>query len=46
MMSELGLSNWTGFSIWLLVGLIIYFGFSYKNSKLNKTEESINAINQ
>ncbi len=35
MMSELGFSNWIGFTIWLLVGLIIYFTFSYRNSKLN-----------
>ena len=35
MMSELGISNWIGFSIWLIAGLIIYFTFSYKNSKLN-----------
>ena len=35
MMSELGLRNWIGFTIWLAVGLVIYFGFSYKNSKLN-----------
>ena len=34
MMSELGLSNWIGFSIWLLVGLVIYFSFGYKNSRL------------
>ena len=38
MMSELGVSNWIGFSIWLLVGLVIYFMFSYKNSKLNRIE--------
>lgn len=36
MMSELGLNNWIGFSIWLAVGLVVYFSFSYKNSKLNK----------
>jgi basic amino acid/polyamine antiporter, APA family len=35
MMAELGLSNWIGFSIWLLVGLLIYFGYSRKHSKLN-----------
>ncbi len=35
MMSEMGITNWIGFSIWLAVGLIIYFGFSYRNSKLN-----------
>ena len=36
MMSELGLSNWIGFGIWLLAGLVIYFGFSYRNSRLNR----------
>jgi hypothetical protein len=35
MMSELGISNWIGFGIWLLVGLLIYFLYSKKNSKLN-----------
>lgn len=35
MMSELGVSNWIGFGIWLAVGLIIYFTYSIKNSKLN-----------
>jgi amino acid transporter len=35
MMSEMGVNNWLGFTIWLVVGLIIYFLFSYKNSKLN-----------
>ncbi|MDF2436923.1 MAG: Amino acid permease [Bacteroidota bacterium] len=34
MMAELGVSNWIGFGIWLLVGLVIYFGYSQKNSKL------------
>ncbi len=45
MMSELGLSNWTGFSIWLIAGLIIYFAFSYKNSKLNNQNNKLqNAV--
>lgn len=35
MMAELGVSNWIGFGIWLCVGLLIYFGYSRKNSKLN-----------
>lgn len=35
MMSELSLSNWIGFGIWLLVGLLVYFGYSRKHSKLN-----------
>lgn len=34
MMSEMGISNWIGFSIWLLVGLIIYFSYGYRKSKL------------
>ena len=38
MMAELGLSNWIGFGIWLLAGLIIYFSYSRKNSKLNRTK--------
>ena len=34
MMAELGVSNWIGFGIWLLIGLIIYFSYSRRNSKL------------
>jgi len=36
MMAELSVWNWIYFSIWLIVGLMIYFGFSRKNSKLNQ----------
>ena len=35
MMAQIPAKSWFGFLIWLLIGLIIYFGFSYKNSKLN-----------
>jgi basic amino acid/polyamine antiporter, APA family len=35
MMAELSVWNWIYFAIWLLIGLVIYFGFSRKNSKLN-----------
>jgi amino acid transporter len=35
MMAELSVWNWIYFTIWLLIGLVIYFGFSQKNSKLN-----------
>lgn len=41
MMSEMGVSNWLGFSIWLGIGLIIYFSYSYKNSKLGKERKAI-----
>jgi len=36
MMCELGISNWIGFGIWLIVGLVVYFCYGYKHSKLNK----------
>jgi APA family basic amino acid/polyamine antiporter len=35
MMCELGISNWIGFGIWLIVGLFVYFLYGYKHSKLN-----------
>lgn len=35
MMCELGISNWVGFGIWLVIGLLVYFLYGYKNSKLN-----------
>lgn len=41
MMSQVELRNWIAFMIWLAVGLVIYFLYSRKNSKLNaltKTE--------
>ena len=36
MMSEIPLQNWIYFGIWLVIGLVIYFGYSRKNSKLNQ----------
>lgn len=36
MMCELGISNWIGFGIWLIVGLAVYFLYGYKHSKLNQ----------
>ncbi|MFM7217897.1 MAG: amino acid permease C-terminal domain-containing protein [Bacteroidota bacterium] len=26
--------NWMGFGIWLIAGLVIYFGYGYRNSAL------------
>jgi amino acid transporter len=40
LMTELGLSNWIGFSIWLVFGLIIYFSYGNKNSLLLKKSKS------
>lgn len=34
LMSELGITNWLRFLVWLLVGLAIYFGYSYAHSHL------------
>ncbi len=35
LMTELGWTNWARFGIWLVVGLVIYFLYSIKHSKLN-----------
>ena len=39
LLTGMAVSNWMWFGVWLVIGLIIYFSFSYKNSKLN-TEEA------
>ncbi len=36
LMTELGYTNWMRFTIWLLIGLCIYFAYSYKKSKLHQ----------
>lgn len=41
MMSQLGWSNWLGFSIWLLIGLAIYFGYGYTHSKLRQAQTQV-----
>lgn len=38
MMCELGISNWIGFGVWLVVGLVVYFLYGFHNSKLNRSE--------
>ena len=37
LMSELGYINWLRFGIWLVIGLVIYFMYGYKKSKLTQT---------
>lgn len=34
MMSQLGWTNWMRFIVWIAVGLLIYFGYSFAHSKL------------
>jgi APA family basic amino acid/polyamine antiporter len=36
LMTELGYTNWLRFLVWLLIGLVIYFTYGYKNSRLGK----------
>ena len=36
LMTELGITNWSRFLMWLALGLIIYFGYSYRHSKLHR----------
>ena len=35
LMTELGITNWLRFILWLAIGLVIYFTYSYKKSKLH-----------
>jgi hypothetical protein len=42
MMSQVELRNWIAFVIWLAVGLVIYFLYSKRHSKLNTVSESSN----
>ncbi len=37
LMTKLGYQSWERFLIWLALGLLIYFSYSYKNSKLNQS---------
>jgi basic amino acid/polyamine antiporter, APA family len=36
LMSELGITNWTRFAVWLLVGLAIYFSYGYTHSNIGQ----------
>ncbi len=36
LMTQLGYTNWLRFLVWLVIGLVIYFTYSYKNSALGK----------
>jgi len=43
LMTEMGYTNWLRFLIWLVIGLVIYFSYSYKNSLVGK--EALEAKN-
>jgi APA family basic amino acid/polyamine antiporter len=36
LLTGMTISNWLWFGMWLFLGLIFYFSFGYKNSKLNQ----------
>ncbi|MBK9768206.1 MAG: hypothetical protein IPP63_14965 [Chloracidobacterium sp.] len=40
LMTELGVTNWIRFGVWLLVGMVIYFMYGYKNSHLNRDRDA------
>jgi len=37
LMAQIHVHNWIGFTVWLLIGLVIYFFYSYKYSNLNSS---------
>jgi len=42
LMTEMGYTNWLRFLIWLVIGLVIYFTYSYKNSIVGKEAAEAN----
>src|SRR6185369_11286643 len=40
LMTELGWTNWFRFGIWMIVGFIVYFFYSYTHSKLHLREDA------
>jgi APA family basic amino acid/polyamine antiporter len=38
LLTGMAVSNWMWFGCWLVIGLIIYFAYSFKNSKLNTSD--------
>lgn len=45
LMTELGYTNWLRFVIWLVIGLVIYFSYSRRKSKLH-TQPDITKTNE
>jgi len=40
LMSELGITNWTRFGVWLIIGLLLYFSYGIFHSKLNESKDN------
>lgn len=43
LMSELGVTNWFRFGIWLVIGLVIYFSYGMKNSRISEDGPVLNS---
>jgi Ca2+/Na+ antiporter len=43
LMTELGITNWIRFGVWLLFGFCVYFLYSYKHSKLHLRDDAAEA---
>ncbi len=41
LMSQLGITNWLRFLIWLVIGLVLYFVYGAKHSRLKLREETM-----
>lgn len=41
LMTELGITNWLRFLIWLVIGLTLYFSYGYYHSKLKKKLDNL-----
>jgi amino acid transporter len=37
LMTELGITNWIRFGLWLVIGLVVYFAYGVRHSRLAKT---------
>ncbi len=40
LLTELGATNWIRFVVWLIIGLVIYFSYGIKNSRLKDLNEA------
>ncbi|MFH1120836.1 MAG: amino acid permease [Bacteroidota bacterium] len=44
LMSQLGITNWLRFLIWLVIGLILYFAYGAKHSRLDEMDKSTPSV--
>jgi L-asparagine transporter-like permease len=42
LLTQLGVTAWVRFSVWIAVGLLIYYGYGRRNSKMNDTDTIVN----